>query len=331
MGKFLSGRVRWVGVALLCGNFIILPAFSSKAANITLAWDASATTNVVGYNLYYGAASGSYSNQISAGNATTVTISNLVQGTTYYFAATAVDSFAFESDYSAEISTTIPIPNQPPTLAPLADITINENASSQTVNLTGISSGASNELQTLTVTATSSNPSLIPAPTVSYTSPNPTGSINFRPAAFSSGSATITVSVNDGGESNNIVSRSFAVTVRQINQPPIVSAISNRLIAVNTSMPALPFTVGDRETAATSLTLSANSDNTTLVPVANIAFGGSGTNRTVIATPATNQVGLATITIFVSDGTNNANSAFQLTVRPKPDAPGAFRIVSQGG
>src|SRR5262249_191075 len=91
--------------------------------------------------------------------------------------------------------------NYPPTLDPILNLTINENHGAQTVNLTGISPGPSNQVQTLTVTATSSNPSLIPTPTVTYTSPNSTGTLSFTPAAFATGSTTIAVSVNNGGAS----------------------------------------------------------------------------------------------------------------------------------
>src|SRR5204862_5109980 len=73
--------------------------------------------------------------------------------------------------------------NQPPTLNTLANMLINQDSGAQTVALSGISSGATNESQTLTVTASSSNPSLIAAPTVTYTSPNATGSISFTPAS----------------------------------------------------------------------------------------------------------------------------------------------------
>src|SRR5690606_22521692 len=52
--------------------------------------------------------------------------------------------------------------NDPPTLNSLANVTVDEDAGAQTVQLSGISSGAPDENQTLTVTATSSNPSLIP-------------------------------------------------------------------------------------------------------------------------------------------------------------------------
>ena len=64
--------------------------------------------------------------------------------------------------------------------------------------------------------------------------------------------------------------------------------------------------------------MSKSSNNTTLVPNANIVLGGSGANRTVTVTPAANQTGSATITITVSDGTNSASDSFVLTVNTPP-------------
>jgi hypothetical protein len=220
--------------------------------------------------------------------------------------------------------------NQPPTLNALADLTLNENAGLQTVNLSGITSGATNENQTLTVTASSSNTSLIPTPAVNYTSPNTTGSITFTPVASAYGSATVTVTVNDGGTSNNVVSRSFTVTVNQVNTPPTITSITNQLIAMDSATPAIPFTIADAETPAANLTLSGSSDNTTLVQTAGIVFGGSNGNRTVTVTPKAAQTGVANITITVSDGTDTASSVFQLSVRQRPAAPGNLRIASTG-
>ena len=140
--------------------FALTPLTSFATGIVTLAWDPSPSTNVIAnYKIYYGGASATYTNAVSAGTNTTVSVSNLVEGTTYYFAATAVDTFGLESDYSAEVSAAIPgrLTNQPPTLNALANITINESAGLQTVNLAGITSGATNEIQTLTVTASSSN------------------------------------------------------------------------------------------------------------------------------------------------------------------------------
>jgi hypothetical protein len=220
--------------------------------------------------------------------------------------------------------------NQTPTLNALADVSVSQNAGQQTVSLAGISSGAANESQTLTVTASSSNTGVIPNPTVTYTSPSATGSIRFTPVANSYGSSTITVTVNDGGTSNNIVTRSFAVTVNQVNTPPTISTIATVLIAKDSVSTAIPFTIGDAETSAGSLTVLGSSDNTTLVPNGGITFGGTGANRTVTVTPAAGQTGTAIITVTVSDGTDTTNSAFLLSVRARPAAPGALRIASVG-
>jgi hypothetical protein len=111
--------------------------------------------------------------------------------------------------------TVLPV-NIAPTIDPLNNVTINENAGLQTVNITGLSSGSLTETQTLTLTAVSANPSLIPNPAVSYTSPNPIGTLTFQPVANASGSALITVAVNDGQPTNSITTQSFTVTVNPI-------------------------------------------------------------------------------------------------------------------
>src|SRR5439155_17500286 len=87
--------------------------------------------------------------------------------------------------------------NDPPTLSALSDLTIAQNAGPHTVSLAGISTGAPNELDSLTITATSSNPSLIPTPTINYTNGNGTGRLVFTPAQRMAGTAIIAVTVND--------------------------------------------------------------------------------------------------------------------------------------
>jgi hypothetical protein len=123
--------------------------------------------------------------------------------------------------------------NQPPTLNPIANLTLVKNAVAQTVALTGIGSGAPNETQSLKVTVSSSNSGLIPTPSVSYTSPKSTGSISFKPKANAVGSSTITVTVNDNGRSNNIVTRQFIVTVvAQSLAPVILNPLTNQVAVV---------------------------------------------------------------------------------------------------
>jgi len=304
------------------------PQLGFATQSVTLAWDPSPDTNVVGYRVYYGVVSRTYTNVVNVGNATNVTINGLVEGTTYYFAATAYNSLGMESDYSAESVYTAPgLPNQAPTLNALANIRINQNAGQQTVTLTGITSGSVSEIQTLAVTAVSDNTALIPNPTVTYTSPTTNGTLRFTPVAGAVGLANITVTVNDGGPSNNIVTRTFSVTV---NSPPTVSTVGTQTIATNSSAGPIAFVVGDLETAASALTVSAASSATALIPTNRIVFGGSGANRTVTITPLANQKGTANITLSVSDGSAAASMTFQVNVLVPPPAPVNFNIVTNG-
>ena len=62
--------------------------------------------------------------------------------------------------------------------------------------------------------------------------------------------------------------------------------------------PSIAFTIGDAETQPSGLTLSATSSNATLVPIANITFGGgTGADRNVVITPAAGESGTSTITV----------------------------------
>jgi Fibronectin type III domain len=92
---------------------ILNPSFLYAAGSVTLTWQPSSSPDVTGYYIYYGLNSGAYDNEISAGDATSVVISNLVEGATYYFAATSHDGG--ESPFSNEASYTVPInPANPP-------------------------------------------------------------------------------------------------------------------------------------------------------------------------------------------------------------------------
>jgi formylglycine-generating enzyme required for sulfatase activity len=122
--------------------------------------------------------------------------------------------------------------------------------------------------------------------------------------------------------------QSSSVTVTVLpNTAPTISDIAAQSINAGGNTGALAFTIGDAQTAASSLTLSGSSSNTTLVPNASIVFGGSGASRTVTVTPASSQSGTATITVTVSDGSLTASDTFALTV---VNVPTGFALIPSG-
>jgi fibronectin type 3 domain-containing protein len=98
---------------LCCGggsasHVIVPPAQSHR---VDLAWIAS-TSSVAGYNIYRATQSTGPFTKLSSQPqpGLTYTDNNVQAGQTYYYAVTAVDSNSVESNFSNEVSVTIPTP-----------------------------------------------------------------------------------------------------------------------------------------------------------------------------------------------------------------------------
>ena len=226
------------------------------AQSVTLTWNPSPDTNAVGYKIYYGETSDVYTGTVYVANATTTTatVSGLTGGVTYYFSATTVDASGLESPFSNETTympaastntvtgtNSTPSAPQPPTLDPVANVTIYTNAGTQTINLTGISAGTSGNATVNVYAVSSDNGTVISTPTVSYANPNSTGTLTFAPVA--TGTATVTVTVDNGGTSNNPTSQVFTVTVQPVpvnTGLPTVNPISNVTIYENAGLQTVP-------------------------------------------------------------------------------------------
>jgi len=110
--------------------FILLPMFHSPASfaeMVSLAWtpptenmDGTPLTDLAGYKIYAGAASGVYVSAVDLGNVTTHAL-DLSPGT-HYLAVTAYNVSGDESTYSNEISITID------SSAPMPDIAVTDSA-----------------------------------------------------------------------------------------------------------------------------------------------------------------------------------------------------------
>ena len=114
LGYFI--RLKRAGLLTLAICLISwLPTLNSTGGSVqnlgtlSLTWDASPSSDVVGYRLYYGTSSKTYTTIANVGNTNTVTVPGLVVGVTNYFAVTAYDTNGLESDFSTETNCVLSI------------------------------------------------------------------------------------------------------------------------------------------------------------------------------------------------------------------------------
>ena len=114
---------------------------------------------------------------------------------------------------------------------------------------------------------------------------------------------TVTLRVGDGTTTTD------TTTTVTRNNLPTISAIADIDTPKGVAPGAINFTIGDAQTAAGSLTLSATSSNSSVVNnvAGSFTFGGSGANRTLTLTPVADAVGTTTITITVTDGNGESS------------------------
>lgn len=304
---------------------------------VSLAWLAGPEPDVAGYKIYIGTNSHDYFCTLDVGNTTAAAVELPEYDTPYFFAATVYTAAGMESDFSEETSyivssapgsggggsntnTNSTVVYQPPTLSPIAGISINGTAGAQVVNFSGVTTGSGSAV---TVTAISSDPSLIPNPAVNYTSPNGGGSLTLAPAANTSGMATITVTVNNGQPQNNLATQTFTVTVTKVYQAPTLNAIGNVSIAENASLQTVNF-AGVTTGSGSSVSVTASSSNPSLIPNPTVTYTSPNSGGSLKFSPVANASGTATITVTVNNGQSQNNLAtrtFTVNVTPVNQAP----------
>jgi hypothetical protein len=99
---------------LAVGLLVGAASVCSGGQNVTLAWDSNAEPGLTGYKIHFGVKSQVYTNCITVGTNATAVVTNLVEGVTYYFVATAFSTTGLESLPSNEVSYSVPVLNHAP-------------------------------------------------------------------------------------------------------------------------------------------------------------------------------------------------------------------------
>ncbi len=140
---------------------------------------------------------------------------------------------------------------------------------------------------------------------------NANGSFSYTPAADFAGSDSFTYRASDGTLSSSPAT--VTITVTPVNDAPTATVVAGGTCGTDDHSGTITLAVGDVENAATTLTVSASSNNRALLPNGNIVFAGSGASRTLTATTVAGRTGTANVTVTVSDG--QATATVPLTVR----------------
>ena len=256
--------------------------------NVTISWQANQEPDIAGYRVYSGTSSRSYNSPIPvASNVTSYIFSGLQEGTTYYFAVSAVDTSDNESGPSGEAIVTIPDTFNP------------------TLAITSPALGGTYETSTSTISIAGSASDNVGVTQVTWSlgasNGTATGTTSWAATgiALQAGSNVITITASDSA--GNQANATLTVTYNPPDTTIPVIAITS------------PTASGTYETSAPTVSIAGNaSDN---VGVAQVTWSLGASNGTATGTTTWSATGIALqagsndITIAASDSAGNQTSA----------------------
>ena len=128
-------------------------------------------------------------------------------------------------------------------------------------------------------------------------------------------------------ENNDIAAAtsSIKIIVEPVNDPPVISNISDMIIHENSISKPIAFTVTDIDHPSNQLQVTVSSDMQTLFPQSSFHLQGTESKRYLTIQPAPHQSGQGEIVVIVSDGETTDESRFMVNVlQYQPDLLGDF-------
>ena len=238
--------------------------------------------------------------------------------------------------------------NDAPTLDAIPDVVATQpiapgNNSEITVPLSGITAGAANENQLLTLSATVSLAGAggLSNGTFAYTSPATTGQYSLTIVGVPPGLyATVTITMNDGQPTNNTASRTFLIFYNPSGAPglpptpPTLDAIADVTAsrALPTQVPVALDGIGDGDpNQVLPLTVTAVSTDPALVSLSAVNYSSPAVTGTLPYIISSTRGGTATVRVTVSNGQAQNGSitrSFRVTVPMAPVVSGTRGVSS---
>ena len=148
-----------------------------------------------------------------------------------------------------------------------------------------------------------------------------------RIAAMSGGTNSLRGTIDDLRLYNRVLGSSEMHALAAVNNaPPSITGPASFSHPAGSPTAELAIILGDEETPATQLILTAVSSDPLLLPPPAITLGGTGENRTLVLAPVAWRGGAASITLSVDDGLAVSETSFVLTVT-NPGYPARWTAV----
>lgn len=237
------------------------------------------------------------------------------------------DRFIDSADLDAITQVDIGAFEAQPSIEDIADKTTNEDTALPAFNFTVASGAVSN----FTVTATSSNTTLVPNGNLNLGGAGSTRSLSITPAADQNGTTTITVTTAGTiGTTAVSMTDTFVLTVNSVNDAPTFALGASPVVnedsgAQNISSMAVNISAGPANESGQTFAFTVTNNNNALFSV-QPAISPAGT-LTFTSAPDAN--GVATVSVTLKDNGGTANGGqdtsvtqqFTITVNAVNDAP----------
>ncbi len=200
--------LRWILISLaLCLTGLVLPA---RGQSVTLQWDPSPDSSVVGYNVYRSTRSGTGYQRLNSSlvSAARFTDATLQYDTSFFYVCTAVNGAGLESGYSNEVSYFVRQENA----APSAQNDVAVTAEDSPLSIFLLANDSDPNGDALAVVG-------LGVPRFGTVSLVAGGTVLYRPGANFFGADSFTYTVSDG--SGGTATGSVSVTVTPVNDVPL--------------------------------------------------------------------------------------------------------------
>ncbi|MBX3745456.1 MAG: proprotein convertase P-domain-containing protein [Verrucomicrobiae bacterium] len=214
------------------------------------------------------------------------------------------------------------------TAARLADIP-DQVTQEDVVRRVGINLGDDQPGVPTTITAISSNTSLVDSAGLVFEGTGANRTLVITPKQDQHGETFITVTATVGGTTS---SDTFKLTVTSVDDPPAIGAIATQNIPAGLIRGPISFTVDDPDSALSSIEVTATSSNPSLLPNSHLRLAvdpadATGRTRLLTILPNGNQTGQSEVTLVATDPTNQKGTrTFLVEFRPNLSYANAGRI-----